>query len=114
MREPIRGYSVGICLFKQITPIWLSEDTDFDLSLLEKRNKGVYRKQIEIPINVLKPGNYQICPSIGRLGRMAIDSHFDDGLEFTITLAEKELLYTSLHPEVLGFLRVPKKWKNRQ
>jgi len=112
VRKPLQGDEFTICVLRNTVPIWLSSDCDFDVPSLIKRKRGIYKKQVDLPINFLKPGNYQVCPSIGTRGRQPIDNQLDNGLEFTLTLSDKNLLNTTLHPNMIGFLAILKKWKN--
>lgn len=112
LRQDISGYEFTICIFKNSSPIWLSSDTDFDYSSSIKKEKGIYKKQIELPINLLKPGGYTIGASIGVRNQDPIDDQFNNALNFNLTLSDKKLLNTTLHPDRLGFLAVLKKWED--
>ena len=112
VRQDINGYEFEICLFKNNSPIWLSSDSDFNYSTSIKKGKGIYKKQIELPINLLKPGNYAIGARIGVRDQVPIDSQFNDVLNFNLILSDKKLLNTTLHPDRLGLLAVLKEWKD--
>jgi lipopolysaccharide transport system ATP-binding protein len=115
VREPLVGCNISVKLVYQGMNLFLSFDTDEDLSLLERRDPGHYQATIPLPAELLKPGRYTIGLNSGiiNLARRPEHQLFENLLAFEV----REAFATSLKgyaPHRSGAIALRLDWNTRR
>lgn len=109
VESELENSTINFHLKKNDINILWSFDSDFNLSILEKRLKGEYKAVIRIPKNILKPGQYKISFYAGIIGGENFES-LDDILSFQVVDNNSDTYLKSYSERREGLIALPLKW----
>lgn len=108
----LKGSIVNFIISNSEQNIFMSFDTDLDVSLLEERFPGVYEATVEIPAFSLKPDKYYLSAGIGVANSEAL-CHHGEALHFEIHSMSENYSFTSYREDRFGIVPKVLKWKTK-
>jgi lipopolysaccharide transport system ATP-binding protein len=92
------------------TTLFLSFDTDMELSKKHIRTPGLYKSRIELPCPLLKSGRYSITVNTG-IANICTYQRLEDVLMFDVELHSKPSSLLSYADKRPGVIAVPLEWE---